>query len=155
MTQDELKKGVAAHGGTAPESDLEKRVDGDRLIKVITPEVPEEVKRLAANLATTADALNAALRGHTAEGRAVVLTGLTTWLDNHKDGYKGFHELPDDKAVTKVVEAIAKEKEDKGEVADREAIREEVIRDGHYRKGLYEGYEYAQAVISAFVDAAL
>jgi len=128
---------------------------GKKIIEVITPEVPEEVKKLAVDLAVTAAALRALLRAHTVEGRAVVLTGLTTWLDRHKDGYKGFNVWPSDKEITETVKAIIEAREKKGEVADPEKIRQEVIREAHHRCGLYEGYESAQAVVSAFIDEVL
>ena len=77
--------------------------NGKKIIEVITPEVPEEVKKLAVDLAVTAAALRTLLRAHTTEGRAVVLTGLTTRLDRHKDGYKGFNIWPTDKEITETV----------------------------------------------------
>ena len=129
--------------------------NGKKIIEVITPEVPEEVKKLAVDLAVTADALRVLLRAHTAEGRAVVLTGLMTWLDRHKDGYKGFNVWPSDKEITETVKAIIEAREKKGEATDPEKIRQEVIREAHHRCGLYEGYESAQAVVSAFIDAVL
>ena len=129
--------------------------NGKKIIEVITPEVPEEVKKLAVDLAVTAAALRVLLRAHTAEGRAVVLTGLTTWLDRHKDGYKGFNIWPTEKEITNATKAIAEAREKKGEAADSEKIRQEVIREAHHRCGLYEGYESAQAVVSAFIDAVL
>jgi len=128
---------------------------GKKIIEIITPEVPEEVKKLAVDLAVTAAALRALLRAHTTEGRAVVLTGLTTRLDRHKDGYKGFNVWPSDKEITETVKAIIEAREKKGEVADPEKIRQEVIREAHHRCGLYEGYESAQAVVSAFIDEVL
>jgi len=104
----------------------------------LNPAVPPELKELV-------EQATGALRAHTAEGRAIVLTELRKRLD---EGVKELRDkgydtaIPDENVMKKMAEAVGKE--------DAQAVFGSI-----YNKAFYEGYIYKYAGFAKFKDDVL